>query len=80
VPDSERSEPLAQTGTRCGREERQDEAGTDLKETSHVVLAFSARPNVRGKGATTAWRQALATDNVHRTCGQGLVARRWRSP
>jgi hypothetical protein len=36
-------------------------------------------PNVRAKRATTAGRQARATENVHRTCGPGLVACRWRS-
>ena len=34
-------------------------------------------PNVRGKPEPTVGRQAPATDNVHRTCGRGLVARRW---
>ena len=36
-------------------------------------------PNVRAKRATTAGRQARATENVHRTWGPGLVACRWRS-
>jgi hypothetical protein len=37
------------------------------------------RPNVRGKRATAAGRQARAGDNVPRTTGPGLVACRWRS-
>ena len=36
-------------------------------------------PNVRAKPAPTVGRQAAATENVHRTCGCGLVARRWGS-
>jgi len=32
------------------------------------------RPNVRAKLAPTVGRQAPATENVHRTCGWGLVA------
>ena len=36
-------------------------------------------PNVRGKPAPTVGRQARATENVHGTCGPGLVARRWGS-
>jgi hypothetical protein len=34
-------------------------------------------PNVRAKLAPTVGRQAQATENVHRTRGLGLVARRW---
>jgi hypothetical protein len=37
------------------------------------------RPNVRAKPGTTVGRQAPTTENVHRTCGRGLVARRWGS-
>ena len=41
--------------------------------------ADSEGPNVRGKLAPTAGRRAQATENVHRTCGLGLVACRWCS-
>ena len=37
------------------------------------------RPNVRAKPAPAVGRQAAATEYVHRTCGCGLVARRWGS-
>ena len=37
------------------------------------------KPNVRAKTAPTVGRQAQATENVHRTRGLGLVARRWGS-
>jgi hypothetical protein len=40
---------------------------------------FCVRPNVRAKAAPTVGRQAQATENVHRTRGLGLVARRWGS-
>ena len=40
---------------------------------------WQARPNVRGKRATTAGRQARAGDNVPRTASSGLVACRRRS-
>ena len=46
---------------------------------SEPVVSALVRPNVRAKRATTAGRQARATENVHRTCGPGLVACRWRS-
>jgi hypothetical protein len=36
-------------------------------------------PNVRGKLAPTAGRQAPDGKNVHGTAGRGLVARRWCS-
>jgi len=36
-------------------------------------------PNVRAKLAPTVGRQARAADNVQRTCGPGLAARRWGS-
>jgi hypothetical protein len=36
-------------------------------------------PNVRAKLAPTVGRQARAADNVPRTCGPGLAARRWGS-
>ena len=39
----------------------------------------NVRPNVRVKPAPTVGRQARAADNVPRTCGPGLVARRWGS-
>ncbi len=45
-------------------------------ETSWSV---HVRPNVRAKPAPTVGRQAQATENVHRTRGLGLVARRWGS-
>jgi hypothetical protein len=37
------------------------------------------KPNVRAKPDPTVGRQAQATENVHRTRGLGLVARRWGS-
>jgi len=36
----------------CGP--REDGIGADLNDASHLVLSLNARPNVRGKGATTA--------------------------
>ena len=38
-----------------------------------------ALPNVRAKPDPTAGRQARAGENVQRTAGPGLVARRWGS-
>ena len=66
-------------GKRDACRPREEEAGADLKEASHFALAFSARPNVRGKGAPAARRQALTGENVPCTTGQGLVVCRWRS-
>jgi len=40
---------------------------------------LNLRPNVRAKLAPTVGRQARDADNVPRTCGPGLVARRWGS-
>ena len=48
----------------------------DLLE--HPICVF-ALPNVRAKGAPTVGRQARAGENVQRTTGPGLVARRWCS-
>ena len=48
-------------------------------QVGHGAGIWFVRPNVRGKLATTAGRQAQATENVHRTCGLGLVACRWCS-
>ena len=48
-------------------------------EGSGGQKSWFVKPNVRAKRAPTAGRQARAADNVHRTCGPGLVACRWRS-
>ena len=44
-----------------------------------IEMVTPMRPNVRVKPAPTVGRQAPATENVHRTCCRGLVARRWGS-
>ncbi len=44
----------------------------------HRIVSF-VLPNVRGKRATTAGRQARAGENVPCTASPGLVACRWRS-
>jgi hypothetical protein len=53
----------------------------DSRRMAHFLLKSPRRqvlrPNVRGKLAPTAGRQARAAENVHRTCGSGLVACRW---
>jgi len=43
------------------------------------VSLYTVQPNVRVKPAPTVGRQAWAGENVLRTTGPGLVARRWRS-
>lgn len=60
---------------------RQRQTCDDLRVVVHATLArwSFVKPNVRGKLAPTAGRQAQATENVHRTCGSGLVACRWCS-
>ena len=50
------------------------------KRGDGAAFAFGlVRPNVRAKLAPAVGRQARAADNVPRTCGPGLVARRWGS-
>ena len=53
------------------------------RQQAHFLLEHGTRaflkPNVRAKRATTAGRQALGSENVHRTTAQGLAACRWRS-
>ena len=44
-----------------------------------VAQLYVLGPNVRVKPAPAVGRQAPATKNVHRTCGRGLVPRRWGS-
>ena len=62
------------------RTQRSDFAGVILGNRGMKCRHFGiAWPNVRGKLAPTAGRQARATENVHRTCGSGLVACRWCS-
>ena len=47
--------------------------------SEEVVSDCGLGPNVRGKRATTAGRQARAGENVQRPARPGLVACRWRS-
>ena len=53
------------------------------RRQAHFLLAKQTAgllmPDVRGKRAPTAGRQARAGENVQRTTGPGLVACRWRS-
>ena len=49
------------------------------RATKVETTIHSLQFNDGGKLAPTAGRQARATENVHRTCGSGLVACRWRS-
>ena len=53
-------------------------ARPEVDAAVHVAAKF-AEPNVRGKPAPTVGRQARAGENVPRTAGPGLVARRWGS-
>jgi len=47
-----------------------------VHSASTEIVVVAVRPTVRAKRATAVGRQARATENVHRTCGPGLVARR----
>jgi len=49
------------------------------EERVSVGAFVVVEPNVRGKPAPTVGRQARAGENVPRTAGPGLVARRWGS-
>jgi hypothetical protein len=54
--------------------------GGHWHKLSKSLVEVRARPNVRAKAGPTVGRQARAGENVQRTAGPGLVARRWASP
>ncbi len=63
----------------CHTREQQRRTEGATQKTGGLRHRWNARPNVRAKRGPTAWCQAPATENVHRTCGRGLAPCRWSS-